>query len=357
MIRQPVSRLSLATFSVPLGVVGLAGVWTQTSVLLGWPLVGADVLWIVAAIAFIATLVVYLTRAAQSTDRLTRQLRDPIEGPLTAIVPIVGMQLAGALGRTAELPGAVLYWISAGAALVFAAWLIGTWLEGSLDLEAMHGGYLIPTVAAGFVAAGVGGTLGVTGFAWAMFGVGVLFWLVLTTLVLLRLTFRPTLPDELIPSMTVLIAPPALAGLAWFTLTGEDASIGASILGGTGLLMLLVQIALLPRYARLRFSLSFWSFTFPAAATASDGIRWIGLSPTPLHAPLVLTVATAVSVLVAVIAGRSVALAVSARRHRDPEPAGAATLTDVPAPAGAATLTEVPAPTGAAPQRLGDGLL
>ena len=47
--------------------------------------------------------------------------------------------------------------------------------------------------------------------AWACFGVGVFFWGVMTGLLLIRLSFRPALPDPLVPTMAILVAPPAVA--------------------------------------------------------------------------------------------------------------------------------------------------
>ena len=46
----------------------------------------------------------------------------------------------------------------------------------------------------------------------------------------------------------------AVASLAYFALFGDRVDITAALVGGYGLLMVLAQLCLLPRYLRLRFA-------------------------------------------------------------------------------------------------------
>lgn len=46
------------------------------------------------------------------------------------------------------------------------------------------------------------------------------------------------------------------------------------MLSGISAFLVLVQLTLLPRYRRLPFSLSFWSFSFPAAAVCTYASLW-----------------------------------------------------------------------------------
>lgn len=41
-------------------------------------------------------------------------------------------------------------------------------------------------------------------------------------------------------------------------------------------MMILMQVVLIPQYASLPFSLTFWIFTFPVSTSANYGIRWLG---------------------------------------------------------------------------------
>src|SRR6185437_3354492 len=140
---------------------------------------------------------------------------------------------------------------------------------------AFHGGYLLPTVAGGLIAATTSYKVGLPVVAVAFFNVGLFFWVVISTVLLARLAFFTPLPAALTPTCAILLAPPAVAGTAWFTINGERADLLSTVLLGLLVLMALQQVALIPRYRVLPFTLGFWSFTFPLAAAGGYGIEWL----------------------------------------------------------------------------------
>lgn len=81
-------------------------------------------------------------------------------------------------------------------------------------------------------------------------------------------------------------------------------------IAGLGVLMVLVQLALLPRYVRLAFSLGFWSFVFPAAAVATAAVEWFRALALPSAWVPTVALLALLSVLVAVVGARSIGLAV-----------------------------------------------
>jgi tellurite resistance protein len=218
-----------------------------------------------------------------------------------------------------QVVGVVLFIAVVVVAAVFAAWLVAAWLQGGLSLESVHGGYLLPTVAAGFVSADVAGDAGLPALGDALFGVGVFFWIVMTVLLVLRLAFRPSLPDPLVPTMAILVAPPAVAGLAWFSLRGGALDLTAVQIAGVGVFLVLVQLALIPKYRRLKFSLGFWSFTFPIAAVVADSFVWLRLMAPAGWQVLIVVLLTALTAFVATIAVRSLIDLVDGSRRRTDE--------------------------------------
>src|SRR5262249_25513748 len=77
------------------------------------------------------------------------------------------------------------------------------------------------------------------------------------------------------------------------------------LLVGYAVLMALVQLRLIPRYASLRFSLGFWAFTFPYAATATDALLWITLTHPAGAAGYAIAVVTLITGFIAAIAVRT----------------------------------------------------
>ena len=137
------------------------------------------------------------------------------------------------------------------------------------------------------------------------FGVGMICWMVLGSLILNRLFFRPTLPAALIPTLAIEVAPPVVAGNTYFFLTGGRVDLFAYILAGYAVLMALVQLRLAPVYLKLAFTPGFWGFTFSYAAAAGFALRWIGIAHPPASAFLGLAVLAGITLLIGGIAVRT----------------------------------------------------
>jgi tellurite resistance protein len=239
---------------------------------------------------------------------MVTQLHDPAQGSLAAVVPATAMLLAGDLFSWSPAAGRVFFVLALVAATVFASWRLASWFEGRLSFESMHSGYLLPTVAPGLIGADVAHVVGFTDLAWGLFGVGVFFTVIMTAILVLRLAIHAPLPDQLVPTTMILLAPPAVGGIAWFALNGRVVDPVAQAILGVGVLLLLVQAAMVPRYRRLRFSLGFWSFTFPLAAAVAWGLEWLEIVEMPGWRVLTGVVVAAFTVFLGVIAARSLRL-------------------------------------------------
>jgi tellurite resistance protein len=230
------------------------------------------------------------------------------------LVPIVGMLLGADLHRFAPVAGLVVVVASIVVAAVFAGWILAFWHSGNLNPEAFHGGYLLPTVAAGLIAATTSFTVGLPVLAIGAFAVGIFFWIVVSTVLLARLAFFPPLPAALTPTCAILLAPPAVAGTAWFTINGEHADLVSTALLGLLVLMALQQLALIPRYRTLPFTLGFWSFTFPLAAAGGYGVEWLAIADFPGWQFVAWLLVALVTVVIVLVGLRSLVLITSVRR-------------------------------------------
>jgi tellurite resistance protein len=321
----PVPRIPLNTLAIPLGLAGLADVWSDTTKTFGLPVGIAQIFWVIAAVGWVWMIAAHVRRGRRSWAPLSSQLTHPVQGPLASLVPIVGMALAADLVDFWRLGGVILGIASITASALYAGWLVSSWTTGSLELESIHGGYFLPTVAAGYIAAFTAAELGSRSVAIGAFAIATFFWVALFTLLIARLAFRPALPAPLIPTLAIMMAPPAVAARAWFAIAGPASNPVQEALAALAVLMVLVELGLLRRYLGLSFSLGFWSFTFPTAAIADLAIAWLGLEHPSGWKVLVWALLIGVSVLVAAIGYRS------ARAWHRSRPAAAPATTVSPA--------------------------
>lgn len=315
------SRVPPTFFAISFGLAGLALVWRLMADAYGSPAAVADALFLASGVVWALLVAGSLTRALLMPREILGELRDPVLSPFWALPGIIGMLLA--VGLQPHVPGAakVAFVIFLAATLLFGGWVTGQWIAVPLDHAKLHVGYLLPTVAGGLVGAQCSAGFGLREIGWLSFGIGIVCWLMLGSLVINRLFFVEMLPGALVPTLAIELAPPAIAGSAYFELHGAAAGSVAYGFAGYALLMVLVQVRLLPSYARLRFSPGFWSFTFAWCAVVGLALRWLRIERPPGQVVYAALSAGGVSLLVAGVAARSV-LAIW-RGELTPRPGGA----------------------------------
>ena len=297
-------------FGISFGLSGLAEVWILAAPTVGVSDIVGRVLAGFATAVWVALLVIYFSKGPK---RVQHDWRDPIVSPFLALVVIVPTLLAGVLCEV-QLPiGRVLVAVLSSAAVFVGGWSTGQWIINDLYDECMHPGYLLPTATGGFVGSIAASEAHLRLLAEAWFGVGMVSWLLVASIILNRLFIRPNLPPPLIPTIALEAGPPMVAGVAYLALHHGPIDAFAAGLGGYAILMVLVQLRLAPVYLRLRFTPGFWSFTFPTAAIGLDGIEWLQTTrPTGFTAYTAIVLGV-VTLVIASVAARSV---VALTRHQ-----------------------------------------
>jgi tellurite resistance protein len=298
-------RFSPNLFAIPFGLAGLAEAWHAAEQTLHTPEEIPDSLSIVAALAWATLMVCY---SAQGTRNNFADFRNKTFSPFISLAPITGMLLATTLSVRAFAVGQALVVVFLIATLLVGGFLTGEWIVASLDHDTVHPGYFLPTVAGGLVGAFCAAEVHLHALANASFGIGVLCWVLIGSTVLNRLFFHAPLPPPLVPTLAIELAPPAVAGIAYFALTGGRTDIIAQALAGYTVLMILVQGRMLPTFARLKFAPSFWAFTFSWAATATDALEWIELRKPPGATAYAVAILTVITVFIGYIAARTAVL-------------------------------------------------
>ena len=305
MTRRPVFLLTANLFGIPFSIAGLAQCWTTAHVLTAAPAWAGRGLWVVAGLTYLVLLAAYLTNVAR-TGRARTEMYDLTFGPFTALILIVPMLLALALAGPLPRTGTAIFLVTATLNAGYGGWLSGQWIIQDMPLERWHPGYLLPTVAAPLLAATGCASLGFEGLATVLFGYGLICWLTLGAIILARLFTRSALPTPLVPTLAVELAPPVVAGTAWFTINGNRPDMVAYLLAGYAVLMLVVQVRLIPLYVRVPFVAGIWAYGFSYTAGFTYSIHWLDAEHVPARQPLTYGLLAVISAGIAVLAVRSV---------------------------------------------------
>jgi tellurite resistance protein len=322
-------KIPLNLFGTAFGLAGLAGSWLAMAETGRAPVAVGDVLIALAGVTWLVVLVAYL-RSALSAHRLFADLTDPVAGPFAALALIVPMLVAAeGIYPHAHTAGRVGLDVFLVLTVLLGGWFTGQWIYIPMNLDAFHPGYFLPTVAGGLVAATGAAQVGQHRLAVAAFGLGLICWIIVGSVIMGRLLFGPLVPPPLLPTYAIEVAPPAVATLAWFAINGGRVDTVATVLGGYGVLMVVAQLRLLPAYLRLPFMPSTWAFTFSWAAVVTAGLRWLqALQPTGYVAWQWVLLALVTALVGAIAARTVVALARRQLLPRPPAPPVPAESTD-----------------------------
>jgi tellurite resistance protein len=235
-----------------------------------------DGLLALSALTWAVVVIFYLRYALFQHRTVVADLLDHTAGPFASLALITPMLLAAeGIYPYAPTPGKAMVDSFLVATVALGGWFTGQWIYGPLQLDQMHPGYFLPTVAGGLVASACAADVGQHRLAEAMFGLGIICWIILGSIILARLLVRPALVTPLIPTLAIEVAPPAVASLAYFALDHDRLDTVAAALAGYGLLMVMAQLRLLPAYLRLQFMPSLWAFTFAWAAVVTSSLHWL----------------------------------------------------------------------------------
>ncbi|WP_415939899.1 TDT family transporter [Streptomyces sp. 039-1] len=267
-------RLVPNLYGISFGVAGLAQAWTLAHATISAPVWIGNTLWICAAILWVFTSVKYVGNIHEQ-GRLHTELADATSGPFVSLAAIMPMLLGVALEPYSPTAGKVIYIVGLVSTVIIGGWITGVWIRSDTKLAQWHPGYFLPTVGGGLLAAGGSAALGWTRPSQIMFGYGLICWMVLGSILLARLFTQAPLPTPLIPTIAIELAPPVVAGNAWFTMTGGRIDVVVTALAGYAILMGLVQISMFSTYRKVPFGPGYWAFAFSYAAGVTNALHWV----------------------------------------------------------------------------------
>jgi tellurite resistance protein len=315
---RAVVRIPPGLFGIALGLAGLAALWAFAGPTFGGPAAVGDALGILAAVVWVVLMVAYLR---QGLRRILADARDATLSPfLAAPVMAAYVLAAGVLEPHAPRAAHAIVIVFLAVGLVVSGLLTGQWLTGGLEEATFGPAFFLPGIGIGFVGADAAATVGLHSIAELFFGIGIASWVLIGSVTLNRLFFRPRLPPSLLPTMAIELAPAAVAGNAYFLIHPGPPDTLLFALGGYAVLMTIAQIRFLPLYRTLSFTPSFWSFTFPPANMTLFALRWLELEHPAGGSAYAWILVAPITILVGAIAARTIVA--GARRQLLPSPGG-----------------------------------
>jgi tellurite resistance protein len=220
---------------------------------------------VASLVAFAVIAAIYLAKAVRHPRAVSAEWHHPVKLAFFPTITISLLLLATALHSYNEAGARVIWIIGVIGQGVLTIAVVSGWISHrSFEVGHLSPAWFIPAV--GNVIVPVAGVrMEFYEISWLFFSGGLIFWIVLLTLVMNRLIFHDPIPARLFPTMVILIAPPAVAFVAYVNLANEVDAF-ASILIYSAYVFAALVVAQVPKLSRLPFSLSWWALSFPLAA-------------------------------------------------------------------------------------------
>ena len=257
-------------FSSVMGLTGLTIAWQRAERLFGVN-VSAWLLALTVGV-FLALLGFYAAKWLRHPQAVIKEFQHPVRLNFFPTLSISLLLLSVAFLPHSTTLSLYLWVGGASLHLLFTLVVMSIWIHHTkFEITHINPAWFIPVV--GNIIVPIAGTAhGFVEISWFFFSIGLVFWLVLLTLVFYRVIFHAPLPQRLVPTLFILIAPPAVGFISYAELTASLDPF-ARVLYYVALFLTLLLATQVRLFARLKFALSWWAYSFPLAAMTLATLR------------------------------------------------------------------------------------
>jgi tellurite resistance protein len=265
---ETASRLKnfpISWFAMIMGMAGFTIAWTRAEHVLGLGFALSPILLPITAALFVLLAAVYLAKIAKYPRDVLGEINHPVKVAFAPTISIALILLS--IAYLHEAPELSFWLWSVGATLHLLAtlYVMSSWIHHTkYEIAHLNPAWFIPVV--GNILVPIAGVHHASPeISWFFYGVGIFFWPVLTSIIFYRLIFHGSLPDRFMPTLFIFIAPAAVGFISYYNLIGGIDAFARILYGIAAFftLLLFVQVKL---FARLKFFLSWWAYSFPIAA-------------------------------------------------------------------------------------------
>jgi tellurite resistance protein len=302
-ITPPVVRLKhfpVSFFSMILGLTGLAIAVERAEVLWRWPITVSPYVLGASATLFLLLSGLYVTKIIRWREDVLAEANHPVKLSFFPTFSISLILLSIGLLDVNLTWSKYLWAIGAGLHLAFTVAVLSIWIHHTtFEIHHINPAWFIPVV--GNILVPIAGVQHYSPeLSWFFFSIGLIFWLVLLSIIFYRVIFHNPLPERLVPTLFILIAPPAVGFLSYVQLVGDIDGF-ARVLYYVALFFTLLLVAQTSKFVRLKFFLSWWAYSFPAAAMTLATMQMYSLTLVSFFKSLALVMLIALMAIIVLL--------------------------------------------------------
>jgi len=304
-IENRLQYMPISFFAMVMGMVGLTIAWEKASVIYQFSSMIYSTLLLLSLVIFVVLSALYIYKGFKFRQAVMQEWSNPVKMNFVPAISISLLLFAVAFMPLSKNVSFLFWAFGTFLHLMLSMMVINSWLHHEkFEIHHLNPAWFIPAV--GNVIVPIAGVqLGYAEISWFFFSIGMMFWLILMVIVFNRIIFHQPMPEKLLPTLFILIAPPAVGFISYIKLTG-DLDAFARVLYYFALFLTLLLVSQLPRFARLPFFLSWWAYSFPLAAMSISSLLMMDLTGRAFYGYLGMALLIALSALVVLLSVKTI---------------------------------------------------
>jgi tellurite resistance protein len=300
------AHLPIGVFAIIMGIGGASLAWRKAIDAIDAPGILSTALAWFALGLFVVIGSFYLAKVIRYPAAVRTEWRHPIAIAFSPATSIALLLLATAFLEIVPGLSSTLWWAGATAQLVLTLDVLRVWIaDQRFQPQHVHPAWFIPMVG-NLVVPLAGVHHASHDISWFFFGTGIVYWLALLAVVLNRLFVGGELPSALAPTLAILIAPPAVAALAWQSLGGSATDPVSKVLVSVAIFQAFLLLTQVRQLLRVPFALPAWALSFPLAALATVLLKVGHMVNSPGYLTLGVIALTVMSLMILFLVWRTI---------------------------------------------------
>ncbi|MCF8391575.1 MAG: SLAC1 anion channel family protein [Bacteroidales bacterium] len=263
-MKEKIQFFPITIFSIVMGLTGLTIVFGKFYHMQWMPKIFYELLLFFTFGLFLLFIFLYGLKAIRHFDEVKADFNHRIRVNFFSAISISFLLLSIAFLSFWPFLSMILWWVGVIIHTLFMLHTISFWIEHNFEIHFMNPAWFIPVVGNILVPI-VGVEFLPKAFSFIYFSIGFFFWIILFAIFLNRVIFHHQIAQKFIPTLFILIAPPAVGFLAYMRIAQSWDSFAMFLLF-IGYFFVALLVFLYKSFSKLEFYISWWAFTFPLTA-------------------------------------------------------------------------------------------
>ena len=287
-------------FAIIMGLAGLTLVFKKVHESLSFPSLIVTLMTAATTILFFVILYFYILKIVKHKNEVKKEFTHPIRINFFAASSISTLILSMIYRHDIDSLAQIFFIVGACLHIFFTFYTIKYWINNNLEMQHSNPAWFIPIVGNLIVPIAGKGFID-DAVLYFYFSIGIFFWIILFSIILNRIIFHNQFAPKFMPTLFILIAPPAIGFISYVKLTGS-LDFFAQILFNLGLFFTILVVVMYKNFINIKFFISWWAFTFPMAAITLATVLMYELTHKNFYGVLsyiLMTITTIIIILVA----------------------------------------------------------